>query len=217
MGNLVGKAAVSLVCATALITAGLVAQAQTKAKPAKAVKSGGTTSAALSGPQKVDAMVAGVFDNMHLVTDMHFHKGEYNHIVNLSRMAVAANPDDVTMYSDAGWLLWSMDRDDEAVALYKQGIKANPDSFYMLDELGQYYYNRKKDWPQAVAYYERAAEKPDCEPITLHMLAHAYEKNKQLDKALATWKRVLKHNDAGPARVNYDRVQRLIASSGNRP
>jgi tetratricopeptide (TPR) repeat protein len=186
------------------------AAAQT-ARPAPKSKAGAPAKP-VSGAAKVDAMLGAIFDNMHVVTDMHFHKGEYNHIVNLSRMAVAANPSDVDMYADAGWLLWSMDRDAEAVALYEQGIKANPNSYYMLDELGQYYYNRKKDWPRAITYYERAARKPDCSEITLHMLAHAYERNKQLDKALATWERVLKHNDAGPARVNYDRIKKLMAS-----
>ena len=202
----------AVVVSAALLACPALAQ-KPAAEPGAKSKSARATKAPakpIAGAQKVDAMVAALFDNMHLLTDMHFHKGEYNHIINLSRMAVAANPDDVDMYSDAGWLLWSMNRDGEAVALYDQGIKANPDSYYMLDEMGHYYYNRKKDWPKAISYYERAAAKPDCSEITLHMLAHAYEKNKQLDKALATWKRVLKHNDAGPARVNYDRVKRLI-------
>ena len=184
--------------------------AQTPARPPKSKPAAPTTS--VSGAAKVDAMLGAMFDNMHVITDMHYHKGEYNHIVNISRMAVAANPDDLDMYADAGWLLWSMNRDAEAVALYEQGIKANPNSYYMLDELGQYYSIRKKDWPHAVQYLEQAAQKPDSTEITLHMLAHAYEKNKQLDKALATWARVLKHNDAGPARSNYDRIKKMMAS-----
>ena len=191
------------------------AVAQVKSKPAKsgAVKTKAAVPA--TGAIKVDAMLASVFDNVHTLADMHFHKGEYNHIVNLSRMAVAADPSDVDAYSDAAWLLWSMNRDDEAIALYEQGIKANPNSFYMLDELAHYYYNRKKDWPKAIYYYERAASKPDCSELTLHMLAHAYEKNKQLDRALEAWKRVLKHNDAGHARTNYDRIKRLVDNPTN--
>ncbi len=172
--------------------------------------------APLEGAGKVDAIAADVFDGLNAVIDMHFHKGEYNHIVNLSRMVVAAQPDNLETYANAGWLLWSMDRDTEAVALYEQGAKANPGTAYMYDELGQYYYNRKKDYPRAVAYYEQAASKPDCSPITLHMLAHAYERNKQMDMALATWKRVLHHDDAGAARVNYDRVKRLM-DAGSSP
>jgi tetratricopeptide (TPR) repeat protein len=171
-----------------------------------------TTASPVSGAAKADAMLRALFGNMDILADMHFHKGEYNHVVNVSRMAVAGNPDDMDMYADGGWLLWSMNRDAEAVALYEQGIKANPDSYYMLDELGQYYSIRKKDWPHAVKYLELAAQKPDSTEMTLHMLAHAYEKNKQLDKALATWARVLKHNDAGPARANYDRIKKMMAS-----
>jgi tetratricopeptide (TPR) repeat protein len=191
------------------------AQGQTKAVTQGSTRKAAIPAAPVTGARKVDAMLDAVFGEMNVLTDMHFHKGEYNHIVNLSRMTVGALPSDVDMYADAAWLLWSMDRDDEAIALYEQGIKANPNSFYMLDELGHYYFNRKKDWPKAVAYYERAAAKPDRNEITLHMLAHAYERNKQLDKALDTWKLVLKHNDAGPARVNYDRIKRLIDSQGS--
>jgi tetratricopeptide (TPR) repeat protein len=184
--------------------------AQTSSHPPKSSPAASTAS--VTGAAKVDAMLGAIFDNMHVVTDMHFHKGDYNHIINISRMTVAANPDDMDMYGDAGWLLWSMNRDAEAVALYEQGIKANPNSYYMLDELGQYYAMRKKDWPHAIHYLELAAQKPDSTEISLHILAHAYEKNKQLDKALATWARVLKHNDAGPARSNYDRIKKLMAS-----
>lgn len=206
----------AIVIEVAMLSSSAIAQMPVPAQAVKQAKTGKAQAPAVGDARKVDAMIAAIFDNMHVLSDMHWHKGEYNHIVNLSRMAVAANPDDVEMYGDAGWLLWSMNRDNEAVALYEQGIKANPDSYYMLDELGQYYYNHKKDWPKAVEYYERAAAKPDCSEMTLHMLAHAYERNKQLDKALATWKRVLKHNDAGPARVNYDRIKRLMDAQGSR-
>jgi tetratricopeptide (TPR) repeat protein len=170
----------------------------------------------ITGAAKADAMVANVFDNLTIVTDMHFHKGEYNHIVNLGRMIVAAQPDNVDVYATSAWLLWSMDRDTEAVALYEQGAKANPKTWYMFDELGHYYYNRKKDYPRAVGYYEKAAACIDCPPPTLHMLAHAYEKTKQFNKALDVWKRALDNDSTGSARTNYERVKRLVAANGSK-
>lgn len=171
------------------------------------------TAASAGGAAVTDAIADDVANRLVVVTDMHWHKGEYNHIVNLSRMIVAEQPDNVEVYANAGWLLWSMKRDDEAVALYKQGAAANPRSYYMYDELGNYYYTRKKDWRSASVYFEKAAECKDCQPQTLHMLAHSYERAGRLEKALATWKRAAtrKNNPAAGAAVrNMQRVQRLI-------
>jgi len=132
----------------------------------------GAGSHAVDSQTKVDAIAGAVFDNLVEVTDMHFHKGEYNHIVNLSRMIVGARPQNVEVYADAAWLLWSMNRDAEAVALNQQGAEANPHTYFMFDELGQYY-TRKRDWPHAVEYYEKAAACSDCPDMTVHGLAHA--------------------------------------------
>jgi tetratricopeptide (TPR) repeat protein len=169
--------------------------------------------AGLEGQAKADAILYRVFDNMNPATDAHFHKGEYNHIINLDRMVMGALPDRMNAYEDAGWLLWSMDRDAEAVVIYEKGLKANPNSFYMYDELGLYYMTRKKDYARAVSYYEKAAGFSNCPRPTFHMLAHAYEKSKQFDKSLAVWKKLASQGDA-PAKVNYDRVKRLRDGQG---
>jgi tetratricopeptide (TPR) repeat protein len=165
----------------------------------------------LSSPDSVDYIVDGIVDQLRVQTDRHWHKGEYSHMINLYRMEIVAHPDNVDAYSSAGWLLWSMDRDAEAVAMYEEGIKANSDSFYMYDELGQYYFQRKKDYPRAIVYYEKAVGFKDVPFVTLHMLAHAYEKTRQYDKALAIWKRTLAtFPDDQPAKVNLERVKRLV-------
>jgi tetratricopeptide (TPR) repeat protein len=172
----------------------------------------------LTGAQKADAILNAVMDRLAEAADAHWHKGEYNHIVNLSRMRLAADPANVELYSDAGWLLWSMKRDNEAVALYQQGLKANPDTYFMYDELGMYYMEHKKQYPEAVKYYEKAVACKDCPPPTLHMLAHAYEKNGQLDKALDVWKRAIALPDnpnLGAAKRNLERVQQLLQQQGS--
>lgn len=166
-----------------------------------------TRNAAASGPANVDAMVEGVLNLMRQAIDAHWHKGEYNHIINLSRIVVAADPGDLETYANAGWLLWSMARDAEAVALYEQGIKANPNESYMYDEMGQYYYTRKKDMPLAIKYYEQAVRFKDVQPVTLHMLAHAYEKNGQRDKAIAIWERAARDPKDGVAKKTLERMR----------
>ncbi|MBM3495500.1 MAG: hypothetical protein FJX72_14435 [Armatimonadetes bacterium] len=143
------------------------------------------------------------------------NKGEYSHLVNINRMVIAARPKEAEPYINAGWLLWSMNRDAEAVALYDAGIAANPGSYALYNEKGFYLITRKKDWKAGLALLEKAVTMPDCAKIVLHTLAHAYERNGQLDKALSAWNRAA-NDESNPgqaaAKVNRDRVRRLIES-----
>lgn len=167
--------------------------------------------ASANGVAKVDAILDDVTEGLVEMTDRHFHKGEYNHIVHLCRMVVAAHPQDTESYSNAGYLLWSMNRDAEAIALYELGLKNNPNTFFMYDELGQYYAMRKKDYPRAIFYYEKAIACKDCVPLSWHGLAIAYEKTGQKDKALAAWKHAasLKNNpNAASARMHLQRLEK---------
>ena len=158
------------------------------------------------------AIADAVINDLVKYADLHWHKGEYSHIVNLDKMIVAAQPDNVDTFANAGWLLWSMNRDAEAVALYEQGLKANPNSYYMYDELGYYYFNRKKDYAKAIHYYEQAATRPDVSPETLHLLAHSYERTGKLKLCLETWDRARKMpgQTNAAAKVNYERVKRKM-------
>lgn len=176
-------------------------------------------SAQKSGAARVEAMADSLLDQLWVLTDMHWHKGEYNHNIHLSRMIIAGRPDNLDAYANSAWLLWSMNRDNEAVAMYKQGIQANPNTYYMYDELAYYYLTRKRDREKALPYYEKAASFKDCPASSLHMLAHCYEKTGRLEKALATWKRAaaipdrsdapIKHLQANAQR-HLKRVQQLV-------
>ena len=203
----------SVIAATFLTFAIVLMGTGASAQPRK---SGSSSNAqgAVSSSDNVDSIIDRVFERLVVTTDRHWHKGEYNHMVNLFRMEVVAHPDNVEAYSSAGWLLWSMDRDAEAIAMYEEGIKSNPNTSFMYDELGQYYFQRKKDYPRAITYYEKAVEFKDVHFSTLHMLAHAYEKTRQFDKALVIWKRTTADypNDQ-PAKVNMERVKRILGKS----
>jgi tetratricopeptide (TPR) repeat protein len=159
---------------------------------------------------QVEAIIDEAVTRLWKQSDKHWHEGEYRHIVNIFRVITMARPDSMEAYTNAGWLLWSMNEDDEAVALYEQGLKANPDSYAMYDELGFYYFNRKRDYPRSISYYEKALTFKDCQPFALHMLAHAYEKTHQLDKALKTWERAAEMPDNAPARANLERIKRKM-------
>ena len=171
----------------------------------------------VTGEARAVAMTQQITDRLRIAQDWHWHKGEYRHIVALSRMIAVSDPHDIENYSQAAWLLWSMDEDNDAVAMYKQGIAANPQTYYMYDDLGYYYYNRKKDMANAALYLQKAIEMPDCQARSFHTLAHVYEKLGDLRKARDTWARAaeMPNNPTRPAaKVNLERVTRLLKEKG---
>ncbi len=160
---------------------------------------------------QVDIIVNQVFDNLSEISDQHYHEGEYNHIVNIARLNQLARPKDLNSVANAGWLLWSMDRDQEALTLYQQSLKDNPKTFFMYDEIAYYYFQHKKDYNASPTYYIQAAKLPDVPQFSLHMYAHCYEKLGDLNKALAVWKRCCADESDLVAKANHDKIRRRIA------
>ena len=171
---------------------------------AQAQKSGAGQKAA------ADAILSGVMDDLSEQMDGHFHQGEYNHVVNLSRVIVQAEPQRVEAYGNAAWLLWSTDRNAEAIAFLKQGLDANPKTYYMYDELGTHYFTRLHDPKSAIPYYEKATAFK-CPFVTLHALANCYEKTDQWAKSVAMWERATHFKDDKLAPVRLKRAQAELA------
>ena len=163
-------------------------------------------SATASEQTLADTILADTMNDLWEFTDEHFHKGEYNHIVNLDRVIVQAQPKRKEAYANSAWLLWSTDRNAEAVAFLKQGVAALPDDFYMYDELGAHYFTRLHDPKSAIPYYEKAVQFP-CPYVTLHGLANCYEKTGQWEKAVTTWERAAKYKDDQLAPEKLKRAQ----------
>ena len=201
-------AALSILCAAVvlcMVFAVRPAMAQpkgaaTKAPPSFSSKSDkGQTGAAvkdvpLSGEDVADAIMGDALSNLYVEADEHFHKGEWNHSVNLFRIVEQGDPHNVETYSNAAFLLWSSDRNEQAVDQLKLGIAANPNISYMYDEMGTHYWIRLKDPKSAVPFYEKAIEYP-CGWTTYHNLAHCYEKLGEWDKAVTAWRQATKFGD----------------------
>ncbi|HSV72628.1 MAG TPA: tetratricopeptide repeat protein [Chthonomonadales bacterium] len=167
----------------------------------------------IGGLAMADAVTEDVIGRLWLMTDRHYHAGEYNHIVHLCKVVYAGDPGHKEAFSNAGFLLWSMGRSAAAEAVYRQGLAANPNSFFMYDELGTFFAKRKKDFRRALPYYERAAEFADAPMPTLHMLAHCYAQTNQPEKELATWRRAAKIPSNAVARRHVERLERLLGVS----
>lgn len=164
-----------------------------------------------------ESVLADVVHRVAEQRDEHFHKGEYNHNVNLARVQVQAVPGDLDAYADAAYLLWSMTRSDDAVAFLKQGLAANPNSYYMYDEIGQHYLYRVKDPVSALPYYEKAV-KFRCPALTWHGLAHCYERTNQWIRAVDAWQSAAQYPGDRVAEVNLRRARaHAAARKGSAP
>jgi len=199
------------------LAVGLLALTGVLSAPARAA-------APAAGDASVDAIVDGVMDRVFDYGDLHWHEGEYNHLVALYKLVGTAQPYRYNAYADAAYLLWSMDRDREAVDLLRIGLKHNPNTYYFHDEIGRYYilgysegtgrnHVRKKDYARAVPHFERASRFKDCTAASLHSLANCYEKVNQPEKALAIWRRASRFPNDAIAKRRAERLEKQLGRS----
>lgn len=158
-------------------------------------------------------------DILWLMSDRYWHVGDYENVIRMHRASVTLDPHFVEAYSVAGWILDSMDRTEEAIALLKEGWKHNQHTYQLAFDLS-YIYSRHKNYKEAVKWLERAVQRPG--PFWVrHALAHAYEKLGRWKDALKVWEQRLKEEPNNPVvRRNYERVRKKLEkqrSGGDRP
>ncbi|MCS6948950.1 MAG: tetratricopeptide repeat protein [Armatimonadota bacterium] len=141
--------------------------------------------------RRVDTIFSKMVDRWIVQIDRWWHDGQHEHLINMTYFLISVDPHHIEAYENAGWLLWSSNRDDEAVALYERGIRNNPDAYDMYYELGQYYYLRKKDYAKAREYLERAIQYP-CQWFVWNTLGHVYARLGERQKAIETWQELLR-------------------------
>jgi len=189
-------------------------------RPTKRSFSNGKTSPAhapqakrqASQEELVDAVLGDAMNEIWSQTDEHYHDGEFNHVINLSRIVAQGDPHNMEAYANPAYLLWSTGRSDEAEAILKQGLEANPNNYYMYDELGTYWLIYRKDPKAAIPFYEKAV-KFDCPFAPWNSLANCYEKTDQLEKAIAAWERGTLYPGDAVAIVRLKRARARLAQA----
>ncbi len=159
-----------------------------------------------SAQETADAILADSLRQIYEKADDHFHEGEYNHAININRIVVQGDPHNVEAYGTAALLLWSTDRNDQAIAFLQQGIQANPDTYYLYDEMGAHYWLHLRDASTAIPYYEKAV-KFKCPWATWHSLALCYEKTEQWDKSVSAWEGATRYPDDKLAPIRLERAK----------
>ncbi len=89
--------------------------------------------------------------------DVRWHAGEWDECVRLTREIVLLDPHHVEAWTSGAWVLWNMDRDEEAVAMYKQGLAANPGDPDLYFDFG-FYYRYRKQYDKAIEMFRQVAK-----------------------------------------------------------
>ncbi len=129
-------------------------------------------------------------------TEVRWHAGGWEEAIALCRRIVEIQPHFVEAYNGAAWMLWSMDRDEEAIEVYRAGIAANPDRHEIHHEFGMYYYHRQK-WDLAAEQFRKSVEL-GAPAYFQHMLPNTLERAGRTKEALAEWRALWKRFPEDP-------------------
>lgn len=138
-----------------------------------------------------------------------FKDGDFPRSVGLLRFQAAYSPKDYDVATNLGWLLESMERDDDALAAYTEYRLNNPeDADNRLPEA--MLYNSRRKWDKVVEVLEPTLGK-NPHPNVYRLLAKSYERIGKPDDAIRVWTLQLKRwPDDGPAKANIARVKAKI-------
>lgn len=212
MRTLVSPLAIAAAALTALIAAPVSAQTAAKKPPAKPAAAFTPPSQEQSAKQIV-GIANLVTDKLWVQTDVYWHEGDYNRIVDLCRIVAEADPSFNDTYSNAAWLLWSMGDTGGADLFLQHGIARSSKKGEVLFDFGWHLYNTKR-YAQAEPYLSRSITYADTPYPAYAALGHTYRQLGKLDKSIQTWeKAVKKFPDMGAAKTNLDRVKQM--ASGN--
>jgi tetratricopeptide (TPR) repeat protein len=168
---------------------------------------------AVKAPAQVDAILDNVVDRLWDRADWYWHEGRYEERVAVDRLIIRMDPHFIEPYGTAGWLLESLGRNQEALALYRQAVAAAPDRWETHQDLGMYYFQHK-EYPTAAEEFQRGAQQPGAPAYVWKMLAHAYERAGALEQAVSAWEAAARVAPNDPAiAVNLNRIRARLNSS----
>jgi len=122
--------------------------------------------------------------------DTYWHDGKWEDCMRLSRMNIELDPHFTEAYTNLAWLLANLDRDAEAIAVYREGIEANPGQYDIHHQFGMFY-SRRHRYQEAVEQFRKSVA--NGAPQTWqHMLPSTLAKSGRKQEALSEWRALLK-------------------------
>jgi arylsulfatase A-like enzyme/Tfp pilus assembly protein PilF len=126
-----------------------------------------------------------------------FQRGDRERAVSLYREILERRPDSAIAYAHLGFVLWEMDRRDEAIATLERARAAGVSDPMIDSKLGMYLSETGRA-REGLPLLERAAAHPAADVDTLNTLAIGYARAGLPDRALATFHRVLDLEPGSP-------------------
>ena len=143
-------------------------------------------------------------------SDVAFHAGDYPRAIDLHRAIVTVDPTDTESYGVGAWLLWSLDKKDEADAFIAQGLKNNPDNSEMWDVAAQQYGLEKEFASERDAYAKAVGfAGKDADQMLRRRYAHASEHAGDLANSAQVWRGLVA--DFPNEAVNKNNLERVEA------
>jgi tetratricopeptide (TPR) repeat protein len=130
-------------------------------------------------------------DILIVESDWYFHKGDYDQAIRANEADVFLDPQNVDAWTNAAWLTWSMNRDEEADKLYEACIAAKPKEYDAYFQYGMFR-NARKRLAEAAELMKRACA---CEgaPVTVfRMCGHTLEAAGRTAEARQWWQEAAK-------------------------
>ena len=118
--------------------------------------------------------------------DGYWHAGQIEDCVRLNKEIYGIDPQFVEAYTSAAWVLYSNDRDAEAVAVYKEGLAANPKSADLYFEFG-FFYRYRKQFDKAIPLLRKAVAL-GVDKTSQHLLPETLYEAGHKQEALAEWR-----------------------------
>ena len=156
-------------------------------------------------------------DELWRRSDAAFHAGDYPRAIELHRAIVALDPTDTESYGVGAWLLWSLDKRDEADAFIAQGLKSNPARWEMWDVAAQQYGLEKEFASERDADAKAVAlAGKDADQLLRRRYAHASEHAGDLAGSAQIWRAlVADFPDEAVNKNNLARVEAALAEKGD--
>jgi Tfp pilus assembly protein PilF len=155
-------------------------------------------------------------DTLWMGTEPYWHTGQWDDCVRICRQIVEVDPHFVEAYTCAAWMLWSEEKDAEAIELFNACIKANPDSWEVYHDFGTFYMARHK-YNEAAEMYRKAVARGSPQ-MHQHMLPGALELAGRKQEALAEWRALLKRfPDDAVAKSKIARLEKELEPKGRQP
>ena len=152
--------------------------------------------------------------------DRWFTDGDFPRAVGLLRLQAAYSPNDYDVATNLGWLLQSMERDEDALEAYARYRVDNPkDRDNRLPEA--MLYNARRKYEKVIEVLEpsiAAATKTEGpHPNVYRLLAKSYERVGRPEDAIRVWNlQLARFPDDLPAKANIARVKAKMAKGSSR-